>query len=91
MAASTKPTSPWVSSYSDKTDDWLRARLEYLGEKELISLCGSTLRRKEIRDLRVALLGRKKAAAEALAWSPVPIETTASSVPVAAQVQFVPR
>ncbi len=86
MAASTKPTSPWVSSYSDKTDDWLLARQEYLEEKELISLTGSTLRRQEIRDLRVTLRKRKKAAAEALAQSPAPAETTASSVPVAAQV-----
>lgn len=82
MAASTKPTSPWVSSYKDKTDDWVRARLEHLEGKEKISKAGSMPRRKEIRELRVELLGRRKAAegdTGALNGTAAPVP--ASSVP----------
>ena len=62
MAASTSPTSEWVSCYTDKKDDWVRARLEHLEGKEKLSLTGSTVRRKEIRALRVELRDRKEAA-----------------------------
>ena len=62
MAASTKPTSRWVSSYSDKSDQWVQARIEYLEGLERISGTGSIPRRKEIRTLRVELLDRKKKA-----------------------------
>lgn len=62
MAATTNPTSLWVSSYSDKTDEWVRARLEFLENNERISRSGSIPRRREIRLLRVEVLNRKKAA-----------------------------
>jgi hypothetical protein len=64
MAASTNYTSSYVSSYSDKTDEWVRARLEFLDNNERISSKGSIPRRKEIRQLRVELLTRQKAAAQ---------------------------
>lgn len=87
MAASTKPTSSWVSSYSDKTDEWVRARLEFLENNERISRTGSIPRRREIRLLRVELLTRKKAvlaAAEAL-------NGTAPSWPLSPVNQLAPQ
>ena len=87
MAASTKPSSPWVSSYSDKTDEWVRARLDYLEGKEKISKAGSVPRRKEIRVLRVELLTRKKAvlaATEAL-------DGAAVTVPASPVIQLLPK
>lgn len=62
MAASTKHTSVWVSSYSDKKDEWVQARLEHLEGLERLSLNGSIPRRKEIRTLRVELINRRKKA-----------------------------
>lgn len=62
MAASTKHTSRWVSSYSDKSDQWVQARLEHLEGLELLSSTGSIPRRKEIRTLRVELKDRKNKA-----------------------------
>ena len=73
MAATTPPSSRWVSTYSDKTDEWVRARLEYFENKEWQSHIGSIPRRKEIRVLRVELSERKKAALAAAEGTPVPI------------------
>lgn len=87
MAAATKITSAWVSSYSDKTDEWVRARLEYLDNLERISRTGSIPRRRDIRKLRVELLERKKAAVaavEALNGVPVPALNGAATVVTAA-------
>lgn len=62
MAAKTPPTSAFVETYADKTDEWVKARLEYLEGKERISHAGSILRRKEIWALRVEKRTRKEAA-----------------------------
>lgn len=62
MAATTSPTSPWAETYSDKSDDWVKARLESFEEKEKLSVAGSITRRQEIRKLRVELKNRKAAA-----------------------------
>ena len=73
MAATTLPSSRWVSTYTDKTAEWVQARLEYLENKEWQSRSGSIPRRKEIRGLRVELSERKKAALAAAAAALVPV------------------
>lgn len=55
MAFLTPHTSASIATYTDKTIDWLIARLEYLAEAESRSVSGSILRRKEIRFLRVEI------------------------------------
>ena len=83
MASTTSPSSLWVASYSDKTDEWVRARLEYLEDKERISLAGSLTRRKEIRRLRVEVQDRKKAA--------VLVQATVAAASAPARSALVPR
>lgn len=84
MAAATKPTSRWVSSYSDKTLEWVQARLEHYEGLERISRTGSLTRRREIRQLRVELLNRKKASEAVAVPAPAPAKAPAKAqVPAA--------
>lgn len=80
MAATTPPSSRWVSTYSDKSDEWVRARLEYFENKEWQSRGGSIPRRKEIRVLRVELSERKKAVLAAEAAEAAGVSTLADPV-----------
>lgn len=86
MAASADPTSAWVSSYSDKSDDWVLARLEFLENLERTSHGGSIPRRKKIRELRVEVLTRKRIALQRAALAaalPAPEVPVAAAIPTA--------
>jgi hypothetical protein len=76
MATNIPTTSAYVSSYTDKTDDWLKARLAIKENEERLSHKGSIPRRKEIWAIRKELLDRKKAAdalAGTVATGPAPV------------------
>lgn len=94
MASTTLPTSSYVSSYSDKTDEWVRARLEFQENNELVSSKGSIPRRKEIRELRVEVMNRKKAAlaiAQAANGAPAATQDGAAAPAMQPQTQHARR